>query len=497
MKKILPALSALLVLSLLLAAAPVAFAAGTGKYKVTADAAGVYYGADITSEKLCEVYYGTVLEVTYVQRGFGQVTVRSAGVTGWVQLSNLEYLGGGTAGDVTGIRVTPPEKTTLIHGVDELDLTGMKVYAVYAGGMQVTVTGYQVFCDAVDTLGEKEVRVTYTPKNSAVTFTDSFKVNVVRYPVTRLTLIKAPDRSLYLEHEKLDLSGLVAKLTYSDGRPEQMFAWEDITADPHFTVTGCCDEAHGKTLEKGTHTVTLYYRYEDISASFPISVAPRRLVSLYVAQQPDSLVTHHRDKAPDISGLMLKAEYDNGESELVEGYDCEVVCDPAAFVLGENNPVDVFYGGLSVRLYYKLSLNNATGIRAIPSKTAFIQGEEIDPGLKVRLEYADGTYENLTDYEMTAIDPEKTGSQNIIVRWGEFSDVYTISITAYHRVGDVNGDGKVEPEDARLTLRAAVGIIHYEDNPVTLRAADADKDGRITPADARLILRASVGLEKL
>ena len=125
---------------------------------------------------------------------------------------------------MAGIRVTPPDRTTLIHGVDAIDLTGMKVYAVYAGGLQVAVTGYQVFCDAVDTLGEKEVRVTYTPKDSSVTFTDSFKVNVVRYPVTRLTLIKAPDRSLYMEHEKLDLSGLVVKLTYSDGRPEQMFA---------------------------------------------------------------------------------------------------------------------------------------------------------------------------------------------------------------------------------------------------------------------------------
>lgn len=470
-------------------------AAEQGKYKVIASAAGVFSAADMASDKLCEVYAGTVLDVVSVSRGFGKVTVKSAGIVGWVQLSNMEYLGGEVAGEVTGLRVVPPEKTTFIHEAESLDLTGMKVYAVYNSGMQVTVTGYEVFCDAMDTLGEKEVRVTYTPKGSAKTFTDSFKITVVRYPVTRLTLIKQPNRTMYLEHEKLDLTGLVLKLTYSDGRPEQMISFEDIVADAHFVVTGCCGEAQGKLLEKGTHTVTVYCRYEDIAASFPVSVTPRTLTMLTVIQQPDSLVTHYRDRVPSIAGLRLKAEYDNGEVEEVESFDCEVVCDPSKFILGENNPVDVYYGDMCVHLFYKLSLNNVTGIVAVPSRTSFVMGQEIDPGLKVRLVYSDGTFENITDYEMTEIDPQKEGSQNIIVRYGEYSDVFTVSISSIYRPGDVNGDGKVEPEDARLVLRAAVGIIHFIKD--AFNAADVDHDESITPADARLVLRASVGLEKL
>ncbi len=488
--------AALLALALLFSVSGgTALAAQPGKYRVISSAADVFAAADLGSDKLGEVYAGTVLEVASVSHGYGKVTVRSAGITGWVSLSAMEYIGGEVSGKVIGLRVVPPEKTTLIHEAESLDLTGMKVYAVYENGMQVTVTGYEVFCDAMDTLGEKEVRVTYTPKDSAKTFTDSFKVTVVRYPVTRLTLIRQPDRTMYLEHEKLDLSGLVMKLTYSDGRPEQMVALDDIAADPHFTVSGCCGEAHGKTLEKGTHTVTVSYRYDDIAASFTVSVTPRKLLSLTVAQQPDSLVTHHRDRAPSIAGLILKAVYDNGETEQVESGDCEVVCDPSAFILGENNPVDVYYGGLSVRLYYKLSLNNVTGIQAIPSRTSFIAGQEIDPGLQVRLVYADGTYETITDYETTEIDRDKEGSQNIIVTYGEYSDVYTISITTNFRAGDVNGDGKIEPEDARLTLRASVGFIRF--TGLGFKAADIDHDEAITPGDARMILRASVGLEKL
>lgn len=63
--------------------------------------------------------------------------------------------------------------------------------------------------------------------------------------------------------------------------------------------------------------------------------------------------------------------------------------------------------------------------------------------------------------------------------------------------GDVDGDGKVSSADARLALRASVGLEKYAKGSAQFKAADADKDGKITSADARLILRASVGLEKL
>ena len=485
-----------LIAALLLALLPaVSLAAEQGKYRVISSVADVYAAQDITSDKLGEVYAGTVLDVASPSRGFGRVTVKSAGITGWVQLADMEYIGGEPSGTVRGIRVVPPEKTTFIHDVENVDLTGMKVYAVYEDGMQITVTGYEVFLDAADSLGEKEVRVTYTPKDSARTFEDSFKVTVERYPVARLTLIKPPDRMLYLEHEKLDLTGLILKLTFSDGRPEQMVGYEEVAEDPNFTVSGCCGEGAGKALEKGSHTVTVSYRYEDVAVSFPVSVTPRTLTSLSVVRQPDSLVTHHRDRAPNVAGLILKAEYDNGEVVEVDGLDCRVDCDPSKFVLGENNPVDVIYEGASVRLYYKLSLNDVTGILAVPTRTNFILGQEIDPGLKVRLVYADGSFEWIDGFETSAIDPERIGSQNVIVRYGEYSDVFVVSITAVFRPGDVNGDGKVTPEDARLALRGAVGLIRFTND--AYRAADANRDDGITPADARLILRASVGLEKL
>lgn len=61
--------------------------------------------------------------------------------------------------------------------------------------------------------------------------------------------------------------------------------------------------------------------------------------------------------------------------------------------------------------------------------------------------------------------------------------------------GDVNLDGKVESDDARLALRASVQLETLTAGQT--RCADANRDGQVGSDDARLILRASVSLEAL
>ncbi len=62
-------------------------------------------------------------------------------------------------------------------------------------------------------------------------------------------------------------------------------------------------------------------------------------------------------------------------------------------------------------------------------------------------------------------------------------------------LGDADGDSQITAADARLILRASVGL---ETPDILSRVLyDADGNGTITSADARLVLRASVGLEEL
>ncbi len=62
-------------------------------------------------------------------------------------------------------------------------------------------------------------------------------------------------------------------------------------------------------------------------------------------------------------------------------------------------------------------------------------------------------------------------------------------------VGDMDQNGSLSAADARVILRASVGLENLSEEQKIL--ADADFDGKISAADARLVLRASVGLEQI
>ena len=78
----------------------------------------------------------------------------------------------------------------------------------------------------------------------------------------------------------------------------------------------------------------------------------------------------------------------------------------------------------------------------------------------------------------------------------------TIRSAVAFTFGDVDGDGTITPADARLALRASVGLFADGDDTFDFGAdsrpflaADCDSSGAVEPGDARTILRASVGLE--
>ena len=61
-----------------------------------------------------------------------------------------------------------------------------------------------------------------------------------------------------------------------------------------------------------------------------------------------------------------------------------------------------------------------------------------------------------------------------------------------YTLGDVNGDGRINADDAVLVLRYAVELTEF--NETQKLAADVSKDGRINADDAVLILRFEVNL---
>ena len=103
-------------------------------------------------------------------------------------------------------------------------------------------------------------------------------------------------------------------------------------------------------------------------------------------------------------------------------------------------------------------------------------------------------------YEWVVTKPAKVGVEgekaNKCKTCGDVKETQKLpALEPEYILGDVDGDKSVSAADARLALRASVGLETL--NTTQKKAADADKDTNITAADARLILRASVGLETL
>ena len=63
------------------------------------------------------------------------------------------------------------------------------------------------------------------------------------------------------------------------------------------------------------------------------------------------------------------------------------------------------------------------------------------------------------------------------------------------KLGDVNLDGRVGTEDARLCLRRAIGLETYPKGSDEFIACDIDRNQNVSTGDARHILRGAIGLE--
>ena len=87
----------------------------------------------------------------------------------------------------------------------------------------------------------------------------------------------------------------------------------------------------------------------------------------------------------------------------------------------------------------------------------------------------------------SAIEDDALCFTGLQLRITENGRLYSIAIP-----GDPTGDNKCDSADARIALRAAVGLETF--TPAQIRAADVVADGDITSADARVLLRRSVGL---
>lgn len=131
--------------------------------------------------------------------------------------------------------------------------------------------------------------------------------------------------------------------------------------------------------------------------------------------------------------------------------------------------------------------------------------ELINPASRYYYPYAHGMKTGTTDMagKCLVANAEKNKRTVLILaygckteedRFGRVRDIFEL-VYSLPTLGDVDQDGKISAADARIVLRASVGLESI--TAIMKKRGDIDKDSMLSASDARHVLRTAVGLEKL
>ncbi len=297
-------------------------------------------------------------------------------------------------------------KRTYAFG-EELDLQSIVLKATYNNGSsseirnEFTVSGY-----VKEQAGAQDLTVTYSGKTTIL------RVTVAEKVMTGLTLLGAPEQTVYAYGEEINLQGLTLKATYNNG------STENITAG--YTFTGY----DAKTV--GTQTITVAYAGKTVT--FTVTVNTRALSAVTVKTAPTK-TTYTFGEALDLSGLVLKALYDDGSNEsitdgfVVSGYDKNKA---------GTQTITLTYGGKTTTVEVSVAdrMVSLVTIQTQPSKLVYQYGEPLDlTGLSLQVRYNNGDTEIIsTGFEVKGYNPLDSDTQTLTVTYGGKSAKFTVLV---------------------------------------------------------------------
>ena len=219
--------------------------------------------------------------------------------------------------------------------------------------------------------------------------------------------VSGPTKTQYEIGDELDLTGLVVTAHYSD-RNEKVLSAGD------YEVSGFDSSTAGEK----TITVT----YQDKTTAFTVNVkeaAP--VVTLESITVSGPTKTEYKiGEELDLTGLVVTAHYSTGDEATVTGYEVSGFDSSTA---GEKT-ITVTYQDKTAafKVTVKETEKPVVTLESItvsgPNKTEYKIGEELDlTGLVVIAHYSDGSYQEVTDYEVSGFDSAAAGEKTVTVTY--------------------------------------------------------------------------------
>jgi len=312
--------------------------------------------------------------------------------------------------------ITNPTKAVYFAG-ETLDLTGMVVTATYNNGDTTTVTGYTTIPATgaiLNTVGVQTVTVNYGGKST------SFTVIVNAVELDKIEVTINPTKAVYLAGEALDLTGMVVTATYNNGDTS--------------TVTGYTTNPAAGAILNAVGVQTVMVNYGGKSTSFTVTVNAVELDKIEVTT-PSTKAVYFAGEALDLTGMVVTATYNNGDTEAVTGYTTVPAAGAILNTVGVQT-VTVNYGGKSTSFTVTVNAVELDKIEVTtPStKAVYFAGEALDlTGMVVTATYNNGDTTTVTGY--TTVPAAGTilntvGVQTVTVNYGGKSTSFTVTVNA-------------------------------------------------------------------
>lgn len=325
----------------------------------------------------CEPAEGTELNT----KGQQTITIKYAGKSAVLNINVGEH-------QVEEIEIENLPKTKYVVG-QALDLTGLKLKVMYNNGTEEIVeTEYTSSIEngtIFNNVENKTIEISYKEK------TTSFDIDVVKKQVEKLKGISAPTKTKYKVGEALDLSGVKFKAIYNDGEEKEI------------------ETGYTSSIPNGTILDTIGYNpiileYEGKTITALVFVGEIAIESISINTGPDKVVYQVGEQL-DLTGLSIKAKYENGEEDIIKsGFETTPEDGEELNIKGQKE-VTVKLGEktatFNVDVQGKKDAPTLTEIKIAkaPDKTKYKVGENFDKtGMVVKAIYSDGNSKEVTDY---------------------------------------------------------------------------------------------------
>ena len=329
---------------------------------------------------------------------------------------------------------TAPDKIAYVEG-DTLDLTGLVVILHRENGTSVEVPLNEFHKKGITTslnsgdelhLSDRKITITYTLDHKSV----EQQITVDKLAVTKLTVKEAPEKTKYIEGDKLDLIGLIVTVHRNNKTTEEVgladFKEKGLKTTPE----------NGTLLTVTGSAITITYTADNKSVEQKITVDKLAVTKVTVKEKPKKLAYLEGDKL-DLTGLVITLYRNNKTTEDVSLVDfnkkgIEVTPENKEVLDPTNSVITITYVENNQSVEQKITVNRAAVtnmmIKTAPDKTSYVEGDKLDlTGLVVTLSKNNKTTEDVgfTDFKKEGITTTPENGAELSVSGSAITITYT------------------------------------------------------------------------